>query len=144
MTDYERAVRMLNSTNTHMKLRERCRSALRMLNRLNNETLRPNFMRDVNLAIYRRGNAVRYQEQHFPGYDTNIDEGTRKEMEANHPLSGHGMAGLNTMIGLKKMADEAAAQLVTPYTGRDPSEGEIDQMVADYNAWRATLVTAPV
>jgi hypothetical protein len=134
MTDYELAVRLLNSRNTHLKLRERCRVALRQLKR-SQRPLPPNFIQIMYRAIHLRKNAVSYEERKFPGWKDLPKEQT-ETIEASYPLSGPGMVDLNTMIHLKRLASEAELAL-EPVP--EPSEAEIDQMIQDYLAYRQTL-----
>jgi hypothetical protein len=136
MTDYELAVRLLHSRNTHLKLRERCRVALRQLKR-SQRPLSPNFMQIVYRAIHLRKNAVSYEERKFPGWK-DLPKELTETVEASYPLSGHGMADLNTMIHLKRLAAEAEAELALEPVP-EPSEAEIDQMIQDYLAYRQTL-----
>lgn len=135
MTEYELAVRLLSSKNTHLKLRERCRVALGGVAR-SERSLPPDFVRLTTLAMYRRQQAIAYQQRHWPAF-FDLPVGLQTEMMQSYPISG-GPGELNTMLYLSRQADEAEAALralVPPLA--NPEEMAIDQMVADYQTFRA-------
>lgn len=119
---------MLNSRNTHLPLRERARVALRSAKR-RQQPLPADFSEKLQRALYLRGNAVRYQERKFPGWN-NLPEELRRQLRDGFPLSGYGMADLNTLLYLMQRADQADAELTLPET--DVPETEIDAAVNDH------------
>jgi hypothetical protein len=119
---------MLNSRNTHLPLRDRARVALRSAKR-RQQPLPADFNAKLQRALYLRANAVRYQERKFPGWP-DLPEELRQQLRDGFPLSGYGMADLNTLLSLMQRADEAEAELTVP--DPDVSDVEIDAAVKDH------------
>lgn len=142
MTSYEVAVRTLSSRNTHLKLRQRCRLALARLEQ-DLKPLPPDFFQKVNLAVYRRRNALEYRQRHFPNWDS-IPEQWRQDWKDHYPVSGQNMAILNTALGLERQAEEAEKQLLPENPiAIEPTESQIDQMIKDYLDYRNTVPPNP-
>jgi hypothetical protein len=129
MMDYQSAVRTLSSVNTHLKLRDRCVLALTNLKR----SARPVDMAKVRAAVHAAGNAVRYQQAHFPGLD-NLDPASEEALfgdtHSNTPEA-------NVVVALRR----TAAHLADELRGPDPvvTGAEVDRMVEDYRGYRASL-----